>query len=86
MTAAAFVIALVAGAAVLALWVDVRFPALAPSGLARRIAASALAVCVVAAVPVEASVASLVGVLLPALGFMFLTALWLLRLLAEARA
>jgi hypothetical protein len=85
MTAAAFLVTLVAGAAVLALWVDNRFPNLAPSGITRRVAASVHAACVVGAVPLEPTVASLVGIFVPALCFAFLTSLWLLRLLADMR-
>jgi hypothetical protein len=85
MPASAFVVALAAGAAVLALWVDVRFPSLAPAGITRRVAASVVAGCLVGLVPIEPTVASLIGLMLPALCFSFLTAFWLLRLLAELR-
>ena len=80
-----FLAALVAGAAALALWVDVRFPRLAPSGLTRRVAFSLAGTFLVTLVPLQPTVASLIGVFLPALCFAFLTALWLLRVLAEPR-
>ena len=92
MTAAAtFALAAAVGAALLAVWLDTRFPTLAPEGLPRRLLALG-AGCVVmqggptlfAGVlatglqPTLRSLAAL-GVLLPALTIGFLTALWLLR-------
>lgn len=83
MPAVLFLLALVAGAALLALWLDVRFPGLAPSGLQRRLAAACAAGVLLTVAPAQATVVSLVGVLLPALAFAFLTGLWLLRVLSD---
>jgi len=86
LTAAVFVVVYALGAGALALWVDVRFPNLAPGALMHRVGAAALATCVVSAVPLSPTVVGLIGVFLPALCFSLLTALWLLRSLAEARS
>jgi hypothetical protein len=75
--------ALVLGAGALALWFDVRFPKLAPHGLVTRLVSAAAATVALAALPVSATVLSLVGVFVPAMAVMFLTSLWLLRLVAE---
>ena len=89
--AAVFVLAVVAGAALLAVWVDVRFPSLAPASLSGRMLALAVA-CLAAdagsrlfaalltAAPVEAGRGLVaLGVLLPGLTVAFLAGLWLLR-------
>ena len=83
MSLATLVVALLAGAAVLALWVHVRFPQLAPSGFPARMLAAASAVVLIGTLPVTATLVGLVGFLLPALVFSFLTALWLLQVLAD---
>jgi hypothetical protein len=75
--------ALVLGAGALALWLDVRFPKLAPHGLVTRLVSAAAATVALAMLPVSATVLSLVGVFVPAMAVMFLTSLWLLRLVAE---
>jgi hypothetical protein len=83
MNGATLLMALLTGAALLALWVHVRFPQLAPSGFPARVLAAASAFVLVGTLPVAATVVSLVCFFLPALVFSFLTALWLLQLLAD---
>ena len=83
MSLATLVVALLAGAGVLALWVHVRFPQLAPSGFPARMLAAASAVVLIGTLPVTATLVGLVGFLLPALVFSFLTALWLLQVIAD---
>jgi hypothetical protein len=83
MNGATLLMALLSGAAVLALWVHVRFPQIAPSGFPARMLAAASAVVLIGTLPVAATVISLVGFFLPALVFSFLTALWLLQVLAD---
>ena len=90
MSAGVFLVALVAGAGALALWVDVRFPQLAPQGLQGRAIAAAFAFVAVSAAPVSAvggvaAVAVLLGFFLPVLCFALLASLWLLRSLADQR-
>ena len=89
--AAVFVLAAVTGAALLALWVDARFPDLAPTRLAMRLLAllgacaaadggSRLFASMLAATPVPATTKLVaLGVLLPGLTLAFLAGLWLLR-------
>ncbi|HSL64056.1 MAG TPA: hypothetical protein VK874_05295 [Gaiellaceae bacterium] len=86
-----FALAAAVGAALLAVWVDTRFPGLAPAGLARRMLALVAGCVVMQGAPtlfggvlgtgLEPTLRSLaaLGVLLPALTIGFLTALWLLR-------
>jgi hypothetical protein len=81
-----FAVALVVGAALLALWVDVRFPKLAPRRLQMRLVVAALAYVAVATIPVPPTVAGLVGLVLPVLSLGFLTGIWLLRELAQRSA
>lgn len=89
--AAVFILAVSLGAAVLALWLDVRFPALAPEGIVRR-GVAALAGCLliqlgatgferVLALSLGPAAGPLLalGVLLSTMTFCFVTALWLLR-------
>jgi hypothetical protein len=85
-----FAPALVTGAALLAVWIDARFPNLAPRSLARRAVAAALALVALQATPVlNSSVAALYGtvfaLLLPVLVTTFLGAVWLLRTLRDAQ-
>ena len=80
----------VLGAAVLALWIDRRFPKLAPESLRNRMLAGAAAFVLLHATPVfgssvVAAYASLFGSVLPAFVVTFLTAVWLLRGLRDAR-
>jgi len=88
---ALFLVALIAGAALLAVWFDVRFPALAPQRLKNRVVVAAIAFVFVATAPISPAgglltLATLLGVFLPALCFALLTSLWLLRSLAQARS
>jgi hypothetical protein len=76
-------------AALLAVWIDVRFPGLAPRSLMMRMFAVLVAVLLLVLVPLldsspTAAFASLFAFLLPTLVFTFLTAVWLLRALAES--
>jgi hypothetical protein len=85
-----FVIALVVAAGLLALWIDVRHPTLAPESLGKRVLAAAAALLALELVPVlHGSVAqlytSVFGILLPALVTSFLSAVWLMRALRDAQ-
>jgi len=85
-----FLSVFVAGAGVLALWIDARFPRLAPESFSRRILAAVVAVIGLQAVPflgssAPAMFATLFAVVLPALVATLLTAVWLLRSLRDAR-
>ena len=88
------VLFIVVGAALLALWIDVRYPQLVPEQTGRRFAHAAAAfvgaqllaptlvallVGTVGTMPFQ--LIALFGVLLPALVYAFLVAIWLLRLL-----
>jgi hypothetical protein len=75
--------ALVLGAGAVALWFDIRFPRLAPRGLVSRLVSATAAALALGALPVNATVFSLVGVFVPGLAVMFLTSIWLLRLAAD---
>jgi hypothetical protein len=85
-----FVLALVVAAGLLALWIDVRHPKLAPESLGKRVLAAAAALFALELVPVlHGSVAqlytSVFGILLPALVTSFLSAVWLMRALRDAQ-
>lgn len=85
MTPHLFVVALVVGAAALALWLDARFPGLAPKSMQNRFLA-ALAAGIVLSLPTPpATIVTVLAVDLPVIAFAFLAMLWLLRLLAERR-
>ena len=76
------------GAGLLALWVDVRFPKLAPKTLLRRVLAGVAAVVLLQLAPVAASssmavYATLFALVLPAFVVTFLAAVWILRALGE---
>ena len=75
--------ALMVGAGALALWFDVRFPRLAPHGLVSRLVSAAAATAALSGLPIDPTVFSLVGIFMPALAVLFLTSLWLLRLVAD---
>ena len=82
--------ALVLGAAALALWLDKRFPDLAPKSFSRRMLAACCAGGVFAAAPVfhgsiAALYATLFAIILPLLVSSFLTAVWLLRAVRDAQ-
>jgi hypothetical protein len=86
----AFLLAFVLAAGLLALWVDVRFPRLAPAALSRRVLASVVAFAALQAVPILhgstfALYGTLFALLLPAFTGVFLTAVRLLRALRDAR-
>ena len=86
MGAPVFLVALVLGAGALALWVDARFPRLAPEGFRSRSIAAGVAALLVFGLPVAPSAAGMLVLLLPALVFAFLTAVWLLRVAADPAA
>jgi len=84
-----FTSALFVGTALIAGWLYVRAPRLAPKGLAVRAACCLLTVQGCSMVPIANSTllglyASVFGVLLPLLVAMWLTAFWLLRGLSDA--
>ena len=91
MSDATFLIALLAGASLLALWTFVRLPRLAPAGtrgiLAHLVIAGiganvGLPAALGMIAPIESRPAALavVGVALPALSYLLLASLWLLQL------
>lgn len=85
-----FVAALASGAALLALWFHVRFPALAPASAARTAVHLALAGVVLFFFVPEADGSPAAAfsaaflVVLPALVYAFLASIWMLRLLQAA--
>ncbi len=83
MSNSTFVLALAAGAALLALWIHVRFPALAPERLPRAVAHLVLAFVLLQLAPgLGGSLAMVVGlflVVLPALTYAMLCSLWLIQ-------
>jgi hypothetical protein len=90
-----FVLASAVGAALLAVWLDVRFPWLAPRGLTARLVAAGAAWAlangaatvferVLAGTTVPSAALLALAVILPALVATFLTGLWLLRSLGTA--
>jgi hypothetical protein len=85
-----FLLALVLGAALIALWIDVRRPSLAPDSLSRRVVAAAVAIVALRALPVLhgsllAVYATVFALLLPALVSSFLTAVWVMRAVRDAQ-
>ena len=85
-----FLPVLVVGAGLLAVWVDVRHPKLAPESLSKRMLAAAAALLALQAVPVlhgsaAAIYATVFALVLPALISTFLAAVWLLRALRDAQ-
>ena len=79
-----FVLALTVGAGLLALWIHVRFPALAPERLPRTLAHAVVAFALLLALPGVGSspaavFAALFGLVLPALVYALLCSLWVLR-------
>ncbi len=77
-------IAFVVGAGLLALWIDVRWPGLAPESFVRRMLAAGAAFVLLEAAPLIVSSAAaayvtLFGALLPAFVAVFVTSAWLLR-------
>ena len=79
-----FVLALAAGAGLLAVWAHVRFPSLAPKRLTLTIAHTGVALLLlnVAPLAVESRIniyLAMFGLLLPALVYGFVAALWMLK-------
>lgn len=96
MTTQTTVIAAVLGAALIALWLDARFPGAAPPGKVARIAHFAAALACVELAPflmshvpgvreeaMPATVA-LLGIFFPALAYIFLNGIWFIRMLQGA--
>lgn len=84
MSNATFALTLVTGAALLALWFDVRLPTLAPAGLRAIVLHAALAVGVLQLIPGDAAspvgvYIALFGIALPALIYVFLVAIWFIK-------
>lgn len=80
-----FVLVLAVGAALLAAWTHARFPSLAPARLGRTVLHTAGAVLVLNLLPFALDSAldvrvSILGVVLPALVYTMLAAIWMLRL------
>ncbi len=76
-------------AGLLALWIDARFPGLAPKSLVTRMLAVLVAILLLTLVPLvnsspASAFASIFALLLPTFVFTFLTAVWLIRALGEA--
>ena len=79
-----FALTLVTGAALLALWFDARLPTLAPAGLRAIVLHAALALGVIQLIPGDAVspagvYLALFGMVLPALIYVFLVAIWFIR-------
>jgi hypothetical protein len=84
----AFTVALFAGSAIIALWLSVRFPRLAPSRTGVRVGALVASSAALQLLPIDTSTwlrlfGSLFLVALPLLTFGWLTAIWLLRSLRD---
>lgn len=83
-----FVFALAVGAALLAVWIHVRFPALAPERLGRTLAHAVVAFALLQLAPPLVGPAALLAgvflVVLPALVYALLSAIWMLRHLQTA--
>jgi len=89
----AFTLTLTLGAALVAVWLDARFPALRPKGLAQGFVHAALGVFtmfgavgllqLVYGIPDGAFMALVLGVFGPALVYALLAGLWMLRALAS---
>ena len=77
------------GAGLLALWIDVRHPSLAPDSLSKRFVAAGCGVVALQLFPVFhgsvlAVYATLFGIVLPVFVTSLLAALWLMRAVQEA--
>lgn len=95
MTPTIFVPVLALGAALIALWIDLRFPSLAPMNLRTCFIHAAVAFVALAIVPIAveptfsgsqsllAKLVALFGILFPALVYSFLSLKWLLKPLAS---
>jgi hypothetical protein len=87
---APFMAVFLVGAGLLALWIDTRFPKLAPKSFTKRMLATGCLLLVFGAVPVfggssAAIYATLFAVMLPLLVSSLLAAVWLLRALRDAQ-
>jgi hypothetical protein len=85
----AFTAALFAGAALIAVWIAVRFPRLAPRSLTARVVMTLVVGQLLAFMPIDAGsyltlYASLFGIALPIVTLAWLGAFWLLQSLREA--
>ena len=85
-----FLPVLAVGAGLLALWIDVRHPTLAPDSLSKRMIAAAAALLALQLIPVfhgsaAAIYATVLALVLPALISSFLAAVWLLRALRDVQ-
>jgi hypothetical protein len=88
-----FTVTLTVGAALLAMWVDARFPVLRPKSVAGGLAHAAAGVLAVIGaagfmaliygIPQTVWLGVLLSVFLPALVYSLLTGLWMLRSLAD---
>ena len=88
-----FTVTLTVGAALLAMWVDARFPVLRPKTVAWGLAHAAAGILAVVGaagllaliygIPQTAWLGVLLSVFLPALVYSLLTGLWMLRSLAD---
>jgi len=85
-----FITFLVVSAGLLALWIDVRFPSLAPESFFRRMLVAGCAALALQAAPVLRGSAAAVytgvfAILLPLLVTVLLSALWMMRALRDAQ-
>ena len=82
--------AFVVGAGLLALWIDVRFPKLAPESFSKRMIAAGCVLLLLEAMPIfqgsaSALYATMFAIVLPVLVSSLLAAVWLLRALRDAQ-
>ena len=85
-----FLCAFLVGAGLLALWIDARFPKLAPQSFTKRMLVASCVVLLLGVVPVfggsaVAVYASIFAIMLPILVSSLLAAVWLLRALRDAQ-
>lgn len=84
-----FTLTLVVGAALLALWLDQRLPRLVPAGLQAIVLHAAVALAALQLIPGSAGspvtvFLVLFGLALPALVYVFLVAIWMIRIAQSA--
>lgn len=80
-----FMLVLAVGAGLLAIWTHARFPGLAPDSLGRAVLHTAAAVLLLQTLPVALDAGlnvqlAVLGLVLPALTYAMLAAIWMLRL------
>jgi hypothetical protein len=85
MSSGTFVLALAIGAGLLAIWTHARFPGLAPERLGRTMLHTAASVLLLHLLPavIDSGLSiqiALLGIVLPALTYAMLAAIWMLRL------